>query len=177
MATPPTVRVMIYLGGKGYAVTMNASTGDTISDTEIPWLPGVSFTGELQETPSGLKYVELLEGTGPTPPSPSTTVKVHYTGYLVDGTKFDSSVDRGQPADFPLDRVVKGWGEGVGSMKVGGKRKLIIPASLGYGERGGGPIPPNATLVFDVELVEIVAAPPKADPVGVAPTRPVSGVK
>jgi FKBP-type peptidyl-prolyl cis-trans isomerase len=80
---------------------------------------------------------------------------VHYTGWLVDGKKFDSSVDRGETISFLLNRVIDGWTEGVGSMKVGGKRKLIIPAHIGYGDRGGagGAIPPGATLVFDIELV------------------------
>ena len=82
---------------------------------------------------------------------------MHFTGWLNDGTKFDSSVDRGEIITFALNRVIAGWTEGVGSMKVGGKRKLIIPASIGYGERGtpGGPIPPNATLIFDVELISL----------------------
>ena len=108
------------------------------------------------ETDSGLVWYDLKVGDGDAPASAKSTVKVHYTGWLLDGTKFDSSVDRGQPIDFPLDGVIKGWTEGVGSMKVGGKRKLIIPADLGYGARGaGGVIPPNATLVFDVELLDV----------------------
>ena len=82
---------------------------------------------------------------------------MHYSGYLNDGTKFDSSLDRGTPATFPLNGVIAGWTEGVGSMRVGGKRKLIIPSTLGYGAPGSpGVIPPNATLIFDVELLEIV---------------------
>jgi FKBP-type peptidyl-prolyl cis-trans isomerase len=108
-------------------------------------------------TPSGLQYDDESEGTGAVAKA-GDKVSVHYTGRLADGTKFDSSVDRGQPFDFPLGagRVIKGWDEGVAGMKVGGKRKLIIPADLGYGARGaGGVIPPNAELHFDVELLKI----------------------
>src|SRR5438445_599561 len=109
------------------------------------------------ETATGLGYVELVEGTGARP-KPGDSVKVHYTGWLKSGQKFDSSHDRGEPLVFPIGRgrVIKGWDEGVGSMRVGGKRKLIIPAHLGYGDRGaGGVIPPGATLIFEVELVGI----------------------
>ncbi|NET37093.1 MAG: FKBP-type peptidyl-prolyl cis-trans isomerase [Cyanothece sp. SIO1E1] len=112
---------------------------------------------DVVTTLSGLKYVDLVVGTGATPQSGNTVV-VHYTGSLEDGTKFDSSRDRGRPFSFPigLGRVIKGWDEGVGTMRVGGRRKLIIPPELGYGTRGaGGVIPPNATLLFDVELLRI----------------------
>lgn len=108
-------------------------------------------------TPSGLQYIELEEGTGATPQS-GQTVTVHYTGTLTDGTKFDSSLDRNRPFSFRIGagQVIRGWDEGLSTMKVGGKRRLIIPPDLGYGARGaGGVIPPNATLVFDVELLSI----------------------
>lgn len=106
-------------------------------------------------TDSGLKYVVVAEGEGDTPAA-GTMVKVHYTGKLLDGTTFDSSVERGTPIDFPVGqgRVIKGWDEALLSMKKGEKRVLIIPSDLGYGPSGRGPIPPNATMVFDVELVD-----------------------
>jgi len=111
--------------------------------------------GEEITTPSGLKYVDLVIGTGESP-KPGQKVSVHYTGTLENGAKFDSSVDRGQPFVFPIGegRVIKGWDEGVMTMKTGGKRKLIVPPDLGYGAKGaGGVIPPNATLIFEVELL------------------------
>ena len=109
-------------------------------------------------TPSGLQYEDSKEGTGAAAQS-GQTVSVHYTGWLTDGKKFDSSKDRNQPFEFPLGagRVIKGWDEGVRGMKVGGVRKLTIPSNLGYGARGaGGVSPPNATLVFEVELLKIL---------------------
>jgi FKBP-type peptidyl-prolyl cis-trans isomerase FkpA len=108
-------------------------------------------------TTSGLGYEDLVEGKGPTA-NAGQMVAVHYTGWLTDGKKFDSSKDRGQPFSFMLGqgRVIKGWDEGVQGMKAGGKRKLTIPPSLGYGSSGaGGAIPPNATLIFEVELLKI----------------------
>jgi FKBP-type peptidyl-prolyl cis-trans isomerase len=101
-----------------------------------------------------LQIETIAEGAGATP-KPTDTVKVHYTGTLIDGTKFDSSLDRGQPAVFPLNGVIPAWTEGLQLMKVGGKSRLVVPPAIGYGPEGHGPIPPNATLVFDVELLDV----------------------
>ena len=117
--------------------------------------------GKMTELANGLKYTDTIVGTG-AEASPGHKVSVHYTGWLYNndqkGTKFDSSLDRGQPFGFALGacQVIRGWDEGVAGMKVGGKRTLIIPPDLGYGARGaGGAIPPNATLTFDVELLKV----------------------
>lgn len=119
---------------------------------------GVESEQEVKEveTSSGLKYEDLKVGDGETPKQ-GQMISVHYTGWLLDGTKFDSSVDRGEPLEFTIGvgQVIPGWDEGVGSMRVGGKRKLTIPHQLAYGERGVGPIPPRSTLVFEVELLAI----------------------
>jgi peptidylprolyl isomerase len=112
----------------------------------------------LITTDSGLQYVELVEGTGAQPQAGQTVV-VHYTGTLTDGSKFDSSRDRNQPFSFKIGagQVIQGWDEGLATMKIGGRRKLVIPAKLGYGDRGaGGVIPGGATLIFDVELLKVV---------------------
>lgn len=106
-------------------------------------------------TPSGLQYMILRQGTGPRP-KPAERVKVNYHGTLLDGSVFDSSVDRGQPAEFALNQVIPGWTEGVGMMPVGGKYRFWIPSNLAYGEKGPPGIGPNATLVFDVELLQVV---------------------
>lgn len=115
----------------------------------------------MQTTPSGLQYEDTVVGTGAGPAKGQTCV-MHYTGWLwvngAKGAKFDSSLDRGRPFEFPLGmgRVIRGWDEGVASMKIGGKRTLLIPANLGYGDRGaGGAIPPGATLLFEVELLGV----------------------
>lgn len=119
--------------------------------------PKKAKTSKAVTTASGLKYEVLKKGTGAVATA-GHTVSVHYTGWLTNGTKFDSSVDRGQPFQFSLGagQVIKGWDEGVAGMKIGEKRKLTIPSDLGYGARGAGNvIPPNATLIFDVELLGI----------------------
>ena len=128
----------------------------------IGFSPATAQTaGKAVTTASGLQIVDSKVGTGATP-TPGQTCVMHYTGWLyengVKGKKFDSSVDRGTPFEFPIGkgRVIRGWDEGVATMKVGGKRTLIIPPELGYGARGaGGVIPPNATLIFDVELLSV----------------------
>jgi peptidylprolyl isomerase len=136
------------------AAVLHAGCGSSPATRTVP---GDPVAGTVEKTASGLEYVDLVQGTGPSPAS-GQNVTVHYTGYLLDGKKFDSSVDRNEPFSFIIGtgQVIKGWDEGVMGMKVGGKRKLIIPPDLGYGTRGaGGVIPPNAQLIFDVELLKV----------------------
>jgi peptidylprolyl isomerase len=127
----------------------------------IPSAASAQQTGKAVTTPSGLQIIDTTVGTGASP-KPGQICVMHYTGWLYEngqkGKKFDSSVDRNEPFEFPIGqhRVIAGWDEGVTTMKVGGKRTLIIPPALGYGARGaGGVIPPNATLIFDVELLAV----------------------
>ena len=132
-----------------FGIASRSAAADNSSPTKV--------AGKPKSTPSGLQYWDIVVGTGATAVS-GKSVKVHYTGWLTNGKKFDSSVDRGEPFTFPLGagRVIKGWDQGVAGMKVGGKRQLRIPPELGYGARGaGGVIPPNTTLIFDVELLEV----------------------
>ncbi|MBX3025473.1 FKBP-type peptidyl-prolyl cis-trans isomerase [bacterium] len=126
----------------------------------IPPLPSVV---QWHATPSGLQYADTALGNGPTP-NDGQIVVVHFVGWLDDGTKFDSTRDRGKPFGFPLGsgQVIRGWDEGVRGMRVGGKRRLVVPPALGYGEKGVPPIvPPNARLIFDVELVRVLDKPPE----------------
>jgi len=142
-------RITLFLFVLVIAVSFNLSA-NAISKEE-------KMSGDIQETPSGLKYIVIEEGNGDKPEN-GKKVKVHYTGKLEDGTVFDSSVQRGVPIEFTLGvgQVIKGWDEGIADMKQGGKRQLIIPPDLGYGSNGYPPvIPANSTLIFDVELVEI----------------------
>ena len=128
---------------------------------------------DLTQTPTGLKYADLKVGDGPSP-RPDSLVTVHFSGWLEDGTVFDSSVVRGDPSSAPLNQVIDGWQEGLLTMKVGGKRKLIVPPNLGFGERGARLVPPNSTLIYEVELLSVQEppVPPTEDDVPTPPTPP-----
>jgi FKBP-type peptidyl-prolyl cis-trans isomerase len=152
-----------------------APSASAATPTASATAPGAPLN-ETKTTASGLKYTVLKRGTGAVSPKATDTVKVHYHGTLLDGTVFDSSVERGQPISFPLNGVIPGWTEGLQLMKVGGKSHLVCPAKIAYGDRGAPPkIKPGATLQFDVELLGIEAPPPPppAAETPVAPSEPV----
>lgn len=138
------------------STTTQSDLKNSIATSENTSIKNINMDNAIT-TDSGLKYIDIKEGPGESPKI-GQKVTVHYTGTLENGTKFDSSRDRGTPFDFTIGvgQVIKGWDEGVATMKVGGRRQLIIPPELGYGDRGvGGVIPGNATLIFDVELLDV----------------------
>jgi FKBP-type peptidyl-prolyl cis-trans isomerase len=138
------------------AVGCNNAAKTSADNPPKPSSSSATGTSEMKTTASGLKYQALKQGTGSVSPKATDTVKVHYHGTLLNGTVFDSSVQRGQPISFPLNQVIAGWTEGLQLMKVGDKFKFEIPPNLAYGERSPTPlIPPNSTLVFEVELLGI----------------------
>ncbi|MBQ7698232.1 MAG: FKBP-type peptidyl-prolyl cis-trans isomerase [Paludibacteraceae bacterium] len=144
--------------------------GDTKGEGER-FLEANRLKEGVQVTESGLQYEVLTMGKGPQPQA-TDKVKVHYHGTLIDGTVFDSSVERGEPAEFGLNQVIKGWTEGLQLMPVGSKFRFYIPQELGYGERATGKIPPYSTLIFDVELLDIVKG--KATPANLQAVKPIS---
>lgn len=151
-----TVAAGLCLLGCKPATQSNSETSTTSNAPSAAATTPASTSGEMKTTPSGLKYQVLKQGTGATSPKATDSVKVHYHGTLLNGTVFDSSVQRGEPISFPLNRVIPGWTEGLQLMKVGDKFKFEIPANLAYGENSPTPtIPPNSTLVFEVELLGI----------------------
>ena len=163
-ANTPTPRATLRPPPTSTPVTPTSAATSLASSTPVE-VPPVSRSSAVQEvnvdamvtTESGLQYLDLVVGTGAAA-SPGATAVVHYTGWLEDGTKFDSSLDRGDPFQFVIGEgmVIQGWDEGVASMKVGGKRELTIPSNLAYGDSGyAGVIPPGATLIFEIELLEL----------------------
>lgn len=147
--------VAISLAVSATACNSDVFRRQVLSNTDFAKELNVDTT-EMTTTASGLRYHDVTVGTG-AEATAGRTVEVHYTGWLTDGSEFDSSRNRAEPFSFPLgrNRVIAGWDEGVAGMKVGGRRKLVIPPALGYGAMDMGPIPPNSTLVFDVELLAV----------------------
>ncbi|OBT08020.1 peptidylprolyl isomerase [Vibrio sp. UCD-FRSSP16_10] len=143
------------------AIFMISRIWNNHKDNKENFALGQSFLQEnglrdgVTTTESGLQYEVLTKGNGEVHPSANSTVKVHYHGTLIDGTVFDSSVDRGEPIEFPVNRVIRGWQEGLQLMVAGDKFRLYIPSTLAYGKQGSGPVPASATLIFDVELLSI----------------------
>ena len=151
----------VLLTGAVFALLTFSAPADEKTAPAVPAAAAQKKESKMKTTPSGIQYEDTQEGTGASPKTGQTCV-MHYTGWLWEkgakGKKFDSSLDHGKPFEFPLGqgRVIKGWDEGVATMKIGGKRTLLIPPGLGYGARGaGGVIPPNATLLFEVELLGV----------------------
>jgi peptidylprolyl isomerase len=160
MFTPGDTMRSLKLAGRLATVLLGLGLASVATDSSFS-IATAQAAGKIMTTASGLQIEDTVVGTGKTPTRGQTCV-MHYTGWLyengVKGKKFDSSLDRNEPFEFPIGmkRVIGGWDEGVSTMKVGGKRTLIIPPDLGYGARGaGGVIPPNATLIFDVELLDV----------------------
>jgi len=150
------VVIIIALAAFFYWNTVNSkkAAGENIKSGSV-FLAKNAQTEGVKTSASGLQYLVLTEGTGSEHPKASDKVKVHYHGTLIDGSVFDSSVDRGEPISFGLNQVIKGWTEGLQLMVVGEKIRLFIPSDLGYGNRESGPIPPGSVLIFDVELLGI----------------------
>lgn len=138
----------------GQRLRLSSATAEILERADLPWLPGEVPTSEWTTTESGLRFAEISLGDGASPDGLAALVECHYSSWLVDGTVFDTSRG-GESVTFGLGQVIEGWQEGIQTMKAGGKRKLIIPAALAYGEQGAGPIPANATLIIDVELIAV----------------------
>ncbi|UIJ43407.1 FKBP-type peptidyl-prolyl cis-trans isomerase [Vibrio kanaloae] len=149
------VIVFVLAGFMIYRTWMNHKSGEENFEQGQQFLLGNGTKEDVITTESGLQYLVLEEGTGTEHPTKNSKVTVHYHGTLIDGTVFDSSVERGEPISFALKQVIKGWQEGLTYMVEGQKVRLFIPSPLAYGKGGSGPIPPSSTLIFDVELISI----------------------
>jgi len=154
---PLVITVDLHANGERRIVRIDAASGTVLESASIGRFPGELVVGDWRESPTGLKWYDLEIGDGAEIASEDAVVELHYAGYLVDGTRFDSSYENGQPVRLPVDGFLPGWTEGLASMRVGGRRKLILPPSLAFGAVGSPPvIPPDATLVFDVEVLDVI---------------------